>query len=185
MALPAQAAGVATPRRTRTLLAVIIVGSGRDRISHGARVGGWGWGALGRLKGQRRGGGGHDTKTTGWGLEEGRQQRRRAGFSHAQRRKGGLANSRVHASLPIPIIKFLFSVTFPYLHVVVVDEEDYLKVAGQDVANHVDRPALEGLRQDSVVGVGAAFLSDLESLKGEKEASSLYTSEREKYPTSS
>ena len=61
---------------------------------------------------------------------------------------------------------------------VVVDEEDYLKVAGQDVANHVDGPALEGLGQDSVVGVGAALLGDLESLKGKKEASTLYIRER-------
>ena len=65
---------------------------------------------------------------------------------------------------------------------VVVDEEE-MAMEVVVAANHVDRPALEGLRQDSVVGVGAAFLSDLESLKGEKEASSLYTVyQREKNP---
>ena len=51
-----------------------------------------------------------------------------------------------------------------HLHEVVVDQVDDLQVPGQDSAEHVGRPALEGLGQDGVVGVSAAPSSDVPGL---------------------
>jgi len=52
-----------------------------------------------------------------------------------------------------------------YLHEVVVDQVDDLQMPGQDVAQHVGWPTLKGLRQDGVVGVGAAASRDVPSLQ--------------------
>ena len=46
-----------------------------------------------------------------------------------------------------------------------VDEIDDLQVPGQDATNHLSGPALQGLRKNGVIGVGAAPCSDVPGLE--------------------
>ena len=52
-----------------------------------------------------------------------------------------------------------------YLHVVVIDQVDDFQVPGQEFAQHVDRPPLQGLGQNGVIGVSARLLGQLPCLQ--------------------
>lgn len=57
--------------------------------------------------------------------------------------------------------------TYAHIQVPLVDGIDYFQVSREQLLKHRHRPALQGLGQHRVVGVGTGLLGDLPGLRSE------------------